>query len=92
MFYKLKAIIDADLAKLYDKAVSRKCPLEPGEVNSLSKHAAVLISLQKEEREQAASLAETPTYNAFSPENLKLLKSYSQDELLSLAASEEDET
>lgn len=91
MFYKLKAIIESDLAKLFDKAVSRRCPLDASETNILGKYTAILISIQKEEREAAASLAETPAFNAFSSENLKLLKSYSQDELLSLAASEDQE-
>lgn len=90
MFYKLKAIIDADLAKLFDKCVSRKVPLEPSEANILSKHAAVLISLQKEERDERNSQADSSD-NPFNVTNLKLLQATTtQEELLRLAASDDE--
>ena len=92
LFAKLKHVVSADLEKLFQKVVICKSPLENSDASRLEKYAKILISLQKEERDERLSLVDS-VENPFNVDHLRQLTThYSRDELLKLASSEEEDT
>ena len=91
LFKKLKQIVSADMDKLFQKVVICKSPLENVDANRLTAYTKILTDIRKDERQERLSLVDTAD-NPFDIGKLKILSgNYSADQLLKLAASEEEE-